>query len=151
MKTLMHRTMMRARTVPEIKLIGWGFLLNGIWEFLQSPLYADHDRGTIYILWSRLHCTAGDILILLGAYWITSVMFRTRSWPADRGFPARVVFVGCGFFYTAWSEWFNTRMAGAWTYAPSMPLVFGVGASPLVQWLLVPGALVFLLKRSGRS
>jgi len=32
-----------------------------------------------------------------------------------------------------------------------MPLVFGIGASPLLQWLLVPGALVFLLKRSGLS
>jgi hypothetical protein len=56
-----------------------------------------------------------------------------------------------GFIYTAWSEWFNTRMAGTWAYAPSMPLVFGIGASPLIQWLLIPGALVFLLKRSGRT
>ena len=79
--------MMQAQSVPEIKLIGWGFLLNGIWEFLQSLLYADHGQGTIYILWSRLHCTAGDILILLGAYWITSLMFRTRSWPPIRAIP----------------------------------------------------------------
>ena len=143
--------MTRARSVPEIRMIGWGFLLNGIWEFLQSPLYADHDRGTIYILWSRLHCTAGDILILLGAYWITSLMFRTRSWPTDKSYPAFLVFIGCGFIYTAWSEWFNTQMAVTWAYAPSMPLVFGIGASPLTQWLLVPGALVFILKRSGRS
>jgi hypothetical protein len=142
---------MRARSAPEIKLIGWGFLLNGIWEFLQSPLYADHDRGTIYILWSRLHCTAGDILILLGAYWITALMFRTRSWLTDKRYPAVLVFIGCGFIYTVWSEWFNTRVADAWTYAPTMPLVFGVGASPLLQWLLVPVALVFLLERSGRS
>ena len=139
----------RARSVPEIKLIGWGFVLNGIWEFLQSPLYADHDRGTIYILWSRLHCTGGDILILLGAYWITSLIFRSRTWPTYKGYPALLVFIGCGFVYTAWSEWFNTRMAGTWTYAPSMPLVFGIGASPLIQWLIIPGALVFLLKRSG--
>ena len=143
--------MLRARSVPEIKLIGWGFLLNGIWEFLQSPLYADHDRGTIYIFWSRLHCTAGDLLILLGAYWITSLMFRTRSWPTGKSYPALLVFIGCGFIYTAWSEWFNTRIAGTWTYAPSMPMIFGVGASPLLQWLLIPVALVFLLKRSGRS
>ena len=151
MKTLMPRMMMRARSVPEITLIGWGFLLNGIWEFLQTPLYADHDRGTIYVLWSRLHCTGGDILILLGAYCITSLMFRTRFWPTDKGFPAWGVFIGCGFLYTAWSEWFNTQVAGAWAYGPSMPLVFGVGVSPLLQWLLVPGALVFLLKRSGPS
>jgi hypothetical protein len=141
----------RARYVPEIKLIGWGFLLNGIWEFLQSPLYADHDRGTSYVLWSRLHCTGGDILILLGAYCITSLMFRTRFWPTDKAFPAWGVFIGCGFLYTAWSEWFNAQVAGAWAYGPSMPLVFGVGASPLLQWLFIPGALIFLLKRSGPS
>jgi hypothetical protein len=95
--------MILARSGPEIMLIGWGFLLNGIWEFLQSPLYADHDRGTLYIVWSRLHCTARDVLILLGAYWITYLMFRTRSWPADKGFPAWVVFVGCGFYKTGGS------------------------------------------------
>ncbi len=78
--------MTRARSVPEIKMIGWGFLLNGLWEFLQSPLYADHEWGTIYVLWSRLHCTGGDVLILLGAYWITSLMFRTRSWPTDNSY-----------------------------------------------------------------
>lgn len=78
-------------------------------------------------------------------------MFRARSWPTDKGYPALLVFIACGFLYTAWSERFNTRVAGTWTYAPSMPLVFGVGLSPLLQWPLVPGALVFLLKRFGPS
>jgi hypothetical protein len=62
-----------------------------------------------------------------------------------------LVFIGCGFIYTVWSEWFNTRVTGSWTYSPSMPLIFGVGASPLFQWLLVPGVLIFLIKLSGRS
>jgi hypothetical protein len=78
-------------------------------------------------------------------------MFRTRSWPTEKRYPAVLVFIGYGFVYTVGSEWFNTQVAGTWSYAPSMPLVFGIGASPLFQWLLIPVALVFLLKRSGRS
>jgi len=57
---------------------------------------------------------------------------RARSVPEIR-------LIGWGFIYTVWSEWFNTRMAGTWSYAPSMPMVFGVSVSPFLQWLLVRG------------
>jgi len=137
----------RLLSTQEVKLIGVGFLLNGFWEFLQSPLYADHERGTFYILWSRLHCTVGDVLILLVAYWITSLIFRTRSWTTEKGWPAVLVFISSGLFYTAWSEWFNTRIAHEWTYAHAMPLVFGIGVAPLLQWLVIPGVLIYTLRR----
>jgi len=132
---------------PEVKLIGAGILLNGIWEFLQSPFYADHDRGTLYIVWSRLHCTAGDVVILLASYWITSLVFRTRSWPTEKGWYAGWVFIASGLSYTVWSEWFNTRIAQGWAYAPAMPLVFGIGMAPLLQWLVIPSILVYQLRR----
>jgi len=143
--------MSRFLSIPEVKLIAMGFLLNGFWEFLQSPLYADHDRGTIYILLSRLHCTVGDVLILLVAYWITSLIFRTRSWPTEKGWSAVLLFIASGLFYTAWSEWFNTRIAREWTYAPAMPLIYGIGVAPLLQWLVIPGVLIYILRRGGTA
>jgi hypothetical protein len=61
-------------------------------------------------------------------------MFRTRSWPTEKRYPAVLVFIGYGFVYTVGSEWFNTQVAVTWTYAPSMPLVFGIGGSkPYLQ------------------
>ncbi len=134
--------------VPEIRLAAWGALLNGVWEFLQSPLYGDHARGGFYVLWTRLHCTGGDVLILLGAFWITSLAFQSRRWWAGPRWGAVLLFLLLGLGYTAWSELYNTQVRGAWEYAPAMPLMFGLGAAPLLQWVLLPPVVLALMGRT---
>jgi hypothetical protein len=44
--------------------------------------------------------------------------------------------------YTAWSEWRNVYVAGNWGYTAGMPLLFGIGLSPLLQWLVLPPVTV---------
>ena len=44
--------------------------------------------------------------------------------------------------FTAWSEWYNVYRAGKWGYTASMPLIFGIGLSPLSQWLVLPPVMV---------
>lgn len=139
---------MRIWSVPEARLVFWGLLVNAVWELLQSPLFADHGRGLVYIVWTRLHCTGGDLLILLAAFWGTSILFRERFWWARPRWAAVVLFVLLGLVYTAWSEWYNTQVRHAWEYAAAMPLVFGLGLFPLLQWLLLPPVILGLVRRS---
>lgn len=49
--------------------------------------------------------------------------------------------------YTAWSEWYNVYRAGSWGYTASMPLIFSIGLSPLLQWLILPPVLVLAYRR----
>jgi hypothetical protein len=133
---------------PEVRLAVWGFGLNAVWEAGQSPLYTDSDRSWDYLVWSRVHCTVGDVLILLAAFWVVSLLFRTRSWAIRGGFAAAAIFVGLGFAYTGWSEIYNTQIARTWTYSPEMPQIAGIGLAPLLQWLLILPALVLLLRRT---
>ena len=51
-----------------------------------------------------------------------------------------------GLIYTAYSEWVNVYQIGSWGYAPDMPLVFGIGVSPLLQWLVVPLVTLSILR-----
>lgn len=81
-------------------LIGWGFALNLVWEFGQTPLYADSGNGLRYLLWTRIHCTVGDVLILLGAFWLTALLVRTRRWPMTKGWPAAATLLAAGLAYT---------------------------------------------------
>lgn len=134
---------------PEVRLAAWGFALNAVWEAVQSPLYADFGRRVGYLVWTRLHCTAGDVLILLATFWGTALLFRTRSWASTKGFPAAAVFILAGVVYTVWSEIHNTRATRTWAYAPEMPRIYGVGLAPLLQWLVIPPALVWLLRKQG--
>lgn len=134
--------------IPEVRLVGWGLPLNAVWEFLQSPLYTDSARGFVYVLWTRLHCTAGDALILLGAFWGTSIVFRGRRWWARPRWGAALLFLLLGLAYTVWSELYNTGVRGSWEYAAAMPRLFGLGAAPLLQWVLLPPLLLALVRRT---
>jgi len=139
------------RKDPEIFIAGWGFVLNAGWEFLQSPLYSDFHRGVWHVVWTRLHCAVGDVIILLVAYWIAYLVSRNRSWLLDGGVLPMVVFVGVGLGYTVFSEWLNTGISGSWEYASSMPIVFGIGLSPAMQWLVVPPGILYLAHHRGRK
>jgi len=138
---------MRWRGAPEIPLLFWGGLLNGVWEFLHSPLYTDHTRGLWYVIWTRLHCTVGDLMILLASFWISSLLSRTRFWMHTPKPLAVGVFFAIGLSYTTFSEWHNTTVARTWQYADAMPTVFGIGLSPILQWVVVPIILIVLLRR----
>ncbi len=143
----MRSSLRRLWHVPEVRLVGAAFVLDAIWELLQSPLYADHDRGLLYLLRTRLHCTAGDVLISLAVFLLTSLAFRSRYWFLIPRLLPRAVFVVGGLSYTTFSEWFNTRVALAWEYAPAMPRILGVGLLPLLQWIIIPLVLLAVLRR----
>jgi hypothetical protein len=124
--------------VPEISLAVYGFALNLLWEFGHTPLYLDASGSAGYLLWTRLHCTLGDVMILLASFWITVLVSRSRRWwRAPRPW-MWAAFIVSGLAYTFFSEWLNTVVRGSWAYAPSMPLLFGLGLTPLLQWLIVP-------------
>ncbi|MEZ5318366.1 MAG: hypothetical protein R2752_13280 [Vicinamibacterales bacterium] len=136
-----------AHRSPEWALLLWALPLNAAWEFAQSPLYADWNRDWPYLIWTRLHCTAGDGFILLGAFWFTSLAFRTRHWIGTRR-GADALFIAAGFGYTLWSEWYNTSVRASWGYSANMPLIIGIGLAPILQWTLLPPLALRLLRRS---
>lgn len=128
-----------------------GLVLNGVWEVLQSPLYADWPREWSYLLWTRLHCTVGDVMILLFSFWGVSLLYGTRSWIGTRRAGPVVLFLTLGLAYTIWSEWFNTGIRAGWEYAPTMPVIAGIGATPLAQWVVIPLLLVWSFRSVARS
>lgn len=136
---------------PELRLAFWGFFLHLLWEIGHTPLYADSGRNLGYLAWTRVHCTLGDVLILLGAFWLTALVFRDRKWYLQKRLAPTALFVAAGLGYTVWSEWFNTSLRSAWTYRPEMPTVFGVGLTPLLQWLILPPLLLIILRLRDNS
>ena len=136
-------TMSRKRLahLPEIPLAVTAFFLNFFWEMVQSPFYDDINRKTyVEILVSRLHCTLGDVLIILGSYWIVAWLVRNRYWVLDLRIRNVVGFTLLGLGYTIVSEWINVDIRGAWGYGAAMPRVpwIGTGVAPFVQWMFLP-------------
>ena len=110
--------------VPEVLLACSAFFLNFFWEMAQSPLYRDvTERSYGEMLASRLHCTLGDVVILLGAHAIVAWTRRDRHWVMRLRGRDLTVFTGLGLSYTVLSEWVNMDLRSAWSYDPVMPRV----------------------------
>ena len=137
------------RRIPR-KLIRWtalSLILNLGWEIIQLPLYtissAQSMAQTAYVV---AHCTIGDAGIAAITFVIASLLLRDADWPiADPRRGAAIVTL-LAVTYTGYSEWRSVYQAGYWGYTSSMPLVFGIGVAPLLQWIFIPVATVLILR-----
>ena len=80
----------------------------------------------------------GDVLIALAMYASAGMVLRRADWPASRPWTGGAMVVTGAFVFTVWSEWYNVYRAGNWGYTESMPMIFGIGLAPLLQWLIIP-------------
>jgi hypothetical protein len=126
------------------------FVLNLTWEIAQVRLYtvwAEADR--LSVAWALLHCSLGDVVIALAMFALAGMVLWRADWPASRPWTGGVIVVAGAMAFTAWSEWYNVYRAGNWGYTASMPTIFGIGLSPLLQWLILPPVLVVAYQTLG--
>lgn len=125
--------------------------LNFLWEIAQLPLYTlwdDPNRARIAAyVW---HCLMGDVLIATTIYLLTAIVFRDLVWPMRRPWTAGAFMLAAGLGFTVFSEWYNVYGLGAWAYKPAMPTIVGIGLTPLLQWVVVPVAMILILRRVAR-
>lgn len=142
----------------SVSLIGlWALLalaLHLLWEVGQLPLYALWQEGEAWrIALYVAHCVLGDVTIATLSYLGVALIWRQLNWPRRRLRAGGTMLIAMGIGYTVFSEWYNVYRLGSWAYADAMPLIFGIGITPLLQWLVVPGVMLLLIQRTriGRS
>ena len=119
------------------------FALNLTWEIAHVRLYTIWTTADWPgVAWALIHCSLGDVLIALAMFALASLVLRRADWPASRPWTGGLIVVFGAMAYTASSEWYNVYRAGNWAYTASMPTIFGIGVSPLLQWLILPPVLV---------
>lgn len=124
------------------------FGLNLAWEIAQVRLYTLWTEADgLGVAWALFHCTLGDVLIALGAFLLATVILGRIDWPVSRPCAGSILAVASTMAYTSWSEWYNVYRAGNWRYAELMPTIFGIGLSPLLQWLILPLVMVIAYRR----
>lgn len=143
----------RLLVLPELNVALFSFVFHFVWELLQVPTYAgmaqlDHWTGVLVCTQASL----GDVGFALIAFWITAGIARSRRWIVKPTLYQVLIFVGIGVALTIGFESFYTRVTFRWTYSELMPIVppFGVGLSPLVQWIVVPLLVLFVVGRQIR-
>ena len=124
-----------------------------VWEAAHLPLYtlwrtgATNDR-----LFAVIHCTLGDILIALTCLVVALILAGHRAWPVQHFAQVAILTLFFGLGFTVFSEWLNVVVRKSWAYSEFMPVVplfaLRIGASPLLQWIVVP-LIALLAARHG--
>lgn len=130
-----------------LQYIGITAVVNLIWEVLQLPLYTLWSDSTpSAIAFAVVHCTVGDALIAALSLSAALILVGSKEWPGERFLSGALLAITFGVTYTVFSEWNNTVVKRAWTYSSLMPVIWGIGISPLAQWFIVPGFAFWYLR-----
>lgn len=127
----------------------FAFLIFGMWEWIQTPFFRDITDEINIIVWYRVHCTIGDIMIMGFSILIWSLIKRSNTWffkPKGKDYIAITLF---GTSYTIYSEIINVVIRESWGYSEFMPMIPGthIGIVPIVQWLILPSLILYICAR----
>jgi hypothetical protein len=150
-KKKMGERLKKIPELPELNVLIFSALLNFPWELWQIPFFrgmADvpHWRG----VFECTRAAAGDAVISLVCYSIVCVLYEDRRWFTRTTRAQIATFVTAGVLITAVSELLSVRVFGRWAYSALMPEIGGIGLLPLLQWLLIPPAVICLVRRQLR-
>lgn len=136
------------RVAVHLAVLAWP--INFAWEMAQAYLYA--SMGTVReATWQCLVASVWDVAIVLAIAAVTSLVFGSTAWLAERRPAAFAVAALIGAAVAVVIEW---RALGLerWAYGSRMPVIPGlnVGIVPILQMVLLP-AVIFLLARTTSS
>ena len=94
----------------------------------------------------------GDAVISLIAFWLVSATWRTRGWITEPSRNQKVAFIAVGLILAIALEVLATRVSDRWDYAGTMPMVpvIGIGLLPILQWMVLPPFVLWLVRRQLR-
>jgi len=119
----------------------FSYLLNFVWESFHSVfLFNGHNFESIRYVPMIGYVSMIDGLLILGMYLIVSLLWRNVLWIKKINRVQSIVFVILGLIIAGWIEYRAVFLLQRWSYNSLMPIVFGIGLSPLVQ-LSVTGIL----------
>lgn len=122
------------------------------WELAQARFFANLS-GMPFLRHALicLRASLGDMTIAALAYGAAGLLFRRPHWSLRPSWllPA-AIWVATGLGITVLIELWATE-TGRWVYGPSMPVVFGIGLAPLLQWMIVPVVTLLVFRAWARA
>lgn len=120
------------------------FITNLIWENLQAPLYTGYKSFGQHFLFCVV-ASVVDGLVIVGFYFIISLIRGYSFWILSiRSSDILMLFVlglSTAILFEKWA-----LKSGTWTYTEQMPLIFGLGLSPLLQLAILSIMSIYVVK-----
>jgi len=131
---------------PFLFYVIFVFLLNFTWEALHAPyLYVPHPFSMHF--WPMIFYAASiDAIILFFMLLVGALVWRNKEWFAVMDYKKYLYFIITAIAAAVFMEVRAVYFLHSWSYSNLMPIVFGVGLSPLTQ-LALTGLLSIWLVR----
>ena len=127
------------------------FVSNFVWEMAQARFYSSMKGLPFWSAsWLCTRAAAADVALLALWFVIAALVARDAAWPLHPTSKAIATFFALCLLSTAAIEhWaIATRR---WRYSSDMPMIFGVGALPLLQWVVIPVLSVLAFRLAFRA
>ncbi len=127
------------------------YALHFTWEMGQGPLFATMDRLPFWEATAWCGRAAGwDVVISSAAYCAAALVGRRLQWFEQPAWWPFAIYFAVGLTVTIAIERWAISI-GRWQYREAMPTIAGIGLSPLLQWIVIPAAIVFVVRRVMRA
>lgn len=133
--------------VRLVLLFALATTVNYAWELAQTPLYAGVEfPGAI---WHCFVAALGDGLLVLLIFAAVATVMRSPDWYIRPTAQSYLTMAAVGLVVGLAVEWWGLHIARRWQYSELMPVIrgTGIGAVPLLQMLLLPPAIFWVVRR----
>ena len=126
------------------------YLINLLWEVAHSALYdwnkAPLQNSVYYYIPRILYSTLGDAVVIALLFGFLVILNNGMAWihmPQAREY---AVFVVAGIFFAVLIE-LRAMAENRWSYSQYMPVVLGIGLTPLIQLAVTGLVTLFVVRR----
>ena len=130
-----------------VAVLSFSCAANFIWESLHGAfLFEGHDMNARNYVRMVVYVSAVDSALIAGLYLFVGALWKDALWlrSMTRKQESTAFFVG--LMVAAVIEYVKVSVLKTWSYTSLMPVLLGIGLSPLFQ-LGVTGVLTFRLSR----
>ena len=131
-----------------VGIILFSFVLNFLWESLHGySLYTDHVIYSDKYVRMMVYMSFMDAVTILGMYLFFAFIYKNILWLNEVNLRRFIIFFILGLFVGVFAEYRAVYVAHEWHYNNQMPVIFGIGLSPLVQLSVTGVFSLWIAKR----
>jgi hypothetical protein len=133
-------------------IVFFSFVFNFLWESLHGfSLYQDHMIDSDQYVRMMVYMSYMDAVTILGIYLFLALMIKDILWLKEIHLQRFIVFFLLGLIVGAAAEYWAVYVTHQWQYNYRMPVVFGIGLSPLLQLSVTGLSAILFTARACRD
>lgn len=136
--------------LPELRIVFFSFVLNFVWETFQSGFFEFQYKFGNFVV-CMIYCASVDVFITIGLFAGVALVYKEKRWFLHPTKAHVAILLALSVVFNVFVEYFNVYVTKDWAYSQSMPVFFGIGLLPGLQWIVIPLLLLLTCRKQRRT